>query len=95
MRFLSLPIRPILLCSLLSISLIPTLIVSLDLYTLAEKNSQKMLEEKHLNLAKNLTAPIYSYLENHQTIVKSISRRLVEDTTSDFPINNFFLDVLY
>ena len=50
-----------------------------------------MLEEKHLNLAKNLTAPIYSYLENHQTIVKSISRRLVEHTTSDYPINNFLL----
>jgi len=76
MRFLSLPIKPILLCSLLSISVIPTLIVSLELYAFANKNAHQDLDEKHLSLARNLTAPVFAYLENHRTIVLSISRRM-------------------
>lgn len=89
MRFLSLPIKPVLLCSLLSISVIPTLIVSMELYSFANKNAHRLLDEKHLSLARNLTAPVYAYLENHRTIVQSISRRIQNQIDTKQSTENF------
>ena len=92
MRFLSLPIKPILLCSLLSISVIPTLIVSMELYSFAKQNAHQVLDEKHLSLARNLTAPVFAYLENHRTIVQSISRRIQNEIETKRSTEKFLIN---
>lgn len=95
MRFLSLPIKPILLCSLLSISVIPTFIVTLQLYSIASDDAERELEEKHLSLAKNLTAPVYAYLENHRTIVQSISRRLGTENVKENAVASYLFNAKF
>jgi len=78
-----------LLCSLLSISIIPTSIVSFELFQSANENAERALNEKHLNLAKSLAEPIYAYIENHRTIAQSLARKLFSNNQPDSEVGNF------
>ena len=71
-----LSINTLLVLSFIIVALVPISILGFKVYNGAWENAWREVQEKHQSLAKNLTAPIYSYLNDRRIALSMLRKHL-------------------
>jgi diguanylate cyclase (GGDEF)-like protein len=72
-----LSINTLLVLSFVIVSLVPISILGFKVYDAAWENAWREVREKHQSLAKNLAAPLYSYLEDRHIALSLLADKIV------------------